>query len=367
MYYYNNLLIINPSIAFDMSFQLSFLSTFALISSKSIINLHLCTLPIISQISLSGFLINPIVIRIFSIILPIAFIGVLFKIKIVFYFINYLIDFIYFLSNFEINGYKIPVLNITFDKILHFIYLIGLGCTFITRNFTYTHFVFLMSLFVNLFKNFFLKDLNIFHKNLQFMFLSYNEVMIGTLTLNQFKLINFCDGDAPKTEPKITFSTSSMAEETGAALDDLTAAEKKLKDAEKALNENKDDKNKDALTKDRDTKKTEVDNAKTKLNNLLTISKEVRNAINNLPAVPEERKIFISMLIEKQLQDGFLDFLNNKDYCVLTLENIKKIFDCMNKKSEPKVKVSIKTDDFQDLDKDYKTLEEFFQKRRSFQ
>ena len=73
-------IILDVNLAFDMGFQLSFFCTWILINRFPIFSLNLFILPIIPQVSIMSFLTNYLVLNLFSIILFLSFLIIIFPI-----------------------------------------------------------------------------------------------------------------------------------------------------------------------------------------------------------------------------------------------------------------------------------------------
>lgn len=148
------LIAIKPTIVFDLGFQLSFLSTFALLSSGSTFNLHLTILPILKQVSVLGFLINPIVLPIFSILLPVIFLSVLFNSSLLISLSDYIIDLVNLIADpskiFE--GFHFPLVFFDFDGIIRIFYTLCISITFLTNNYKYVYSAVFVTVAVNVIK-----------------------------------------------------------------------------------------------------------------------------------------------------------------------------------------------------------------------
>lgn len=76
------MLFINPHLAFDLGFQLSFLCTYLLVNKFSIFLVNLSIIPIIKQFNLIAVFTNFLIIPIFSAILFLIFFSIIFKLQI---------------------------------------------------------------------------------------------------------------------------------------------------------------------------------------------------------------------------------------------------------------------------------------------
>ena len=134
-------LLFNPYLAFDMSFQLSFLCTFILLNNFSILFLHLAILMIIPQFNLVSIFTNLIVLPLFSIILFLVMIASILKSIFLIYIIDFLCNIMFkiiFLANY--------VVLVEFTNLLHliFIFLVNISLYYQHSIFVYLGFTLLI-------------------------------------------------------------------------------------------------------------------------------------------------------------------------------------------------------------------------------
>jgi len=131
------MLILDPNLILNMSFQLSFLCTFAILSKHKSLNISALSLPVLSQFSLGGIFTNFFILPIFSFALYFGLVGCFLQNEFLLQIGNFFLFLIY-----KIAGYFAFSISILTSDFIKFLYFLGLSLTIVSRNFIYTYFPF---------------------------------------------------------------------------------------------------------------------------------------------------------------------------------------------------------------------------------
>lgn len=123
------MIILNPYLVFDMSFQLSFLCTWILVSYRSIILLNFSILPIIQQFNLVCILTNFIVLPLFSMSLVIVIFAICFNSI----FILRIVDFICILI-FKVINLPTILMKFKFNQAISILFLVLFNITILNNS-----------------------------------------------------------------------------------------------------------------------------------------------------------------------------------------------------------------------------------------